>query len=148
MQELSCLRVRAILENVPHAIDFVAEEARAAGLDDRALCDIQVAVDEACANIVFHAYAGMEAGDMEISCGPDGQEFVVRVRDWGAAFDPDSIPIPNVTAPLEERTLGGLGLYLIRRSMDHVDFCFDPVVGNTLTMKKQRPVAGARAQRD
>lgn len=148
MQGPSFLRLRAVLENVPHAIDFVTEVARAAGFDDRALCDIQVAVDEACANVVFHAYAGMEPGDMEISCGPDGQEFVVRLRDWGAAFDPDSIPTPDVTAPLEERTLGGLGLYLIRRYMDHVDFCFDPVVGNTLTMKKQLTFARARVQRD
>jgi serine/threonine-protein kinase RsbW len=74
---------------------------------------------------------------MEISCRQDNEDFVICVRDWGASFDPDSIPTPDVTAPLEERTLGGLGLYLIRRYMDQVRFDFDPVEGNQLTMRKR-----------
>jgi anti-sigma regulatory factor (Ser/Thr protein kinase) len=131
------LRLKAILENIPRAIDCVAKSARAAGFDEQAQHQIQLAVDEACANVVLHAYKGMEPGDMEISCHLDGQGLVIEVRDWGRSFDPAAVPEPDVSAPLEERTLGGLGLFLIKRSMDNVQFTFDPEHGNELRMEKR-----------
>jgi serine/threonine-protein kinase RsbW len=58
------------------------------------------------------------------------------VRDWGRCFEPDGVQDPDITAPLEERTLGGLGLFLIRRYMDQVEYTFDPILGNELLMIK------------
>jgi serine/threonine-protein kinase RsbW len=127
----------AVLENIPKAMDCVAESARAAGLDEQTTREIQLAVDEACANVVAHAYVGMEAGQMEIACRLEDQDFVVGVRDWGRSFDPDAVADPNIDAPLEERTLGGLGLFLIRQVMDKVEFDFDPDLGNKITMTKR-----------
>jgi anti-sigma regulatory factor (Ser/Thr protein kinase) len=86
MQEPSTLRVKAVLKNVRDAMDFAAHRARGAGLDAAAVEQVQLAVDEACANVVEHAYVGLEPGDMEIVCGLDGPEFVVLVRDWGHRF--------------------------------------------------------------
>lgn len=103
--------------------------------------EIQVAVDEACANIVQHAYAGMEPGYMQVSCSLDGRTLVIRVRDWGRGFDPNEIEDPDVTAPLEERSLGGLGLFLIRQYMEQVQYTFDPELGNELLMTKSLNVA-------
>ena len=97
---------------------------------------VQVAVDEACANVVEHAYAGREPGTMEVSCCSDGRTFAIRVRAWGKSFEPNGVKDPNVTAPLEERTLGGLGLFLIRKYMDQVEYTFDPRLGNELLMTK------------
>jgi serine/threonine-protein kinase RsbW len=137
---MSCsktLRLRAVLENIPQAMDCVAESARTAGLDEQTTYEIQTAVDEACANVVDHAYSGMEAGDMEVTCHLDGECFTIQVRDWGRSFDPDHVQVPDVTAPLEERSLGGLGLFLIRQFMDDVKFSFDPERGNELTMTKR-----------
>ena len=68
--------------------------------------------------------------------------FVIQIRDWGQSFDPAVIPEPNVDAPLEERPLGGLGLFLIRQSMDDVQFTFDPEHGNELRMEKRLRVEG------
>jgi serine/threonine-protein kinase RsbW len=141
MHNIPTLRTKAVLENVPEAIDFVAQSARVAGFKDQALCQIQVAVDEACANVVHHAYAGMEPGDMEVSCCLDGQNFVVRVRDWGTSFDPKEVQDPDTSAPLDERTLGGLGLFLIRQFMEQVQYTFDPEMGNELMMTKRLQVA-------
>jgi serine/threonine-protein kinase RsbW len=141
MVEASVLRLEAILENVPRAIDFVTGQAQAAGFEKQALSEIQIAVDEACANIVHHAYGETEAGDLEVVCSIEGQCFVVRVRDWGKSFAPDEIDDPDVDAPLEERTLGGLGLFLIRQFMEQVEFDFDPELGNELIMSKRLPVA-------
>jgi anti-sigma regulatory factor (Ser/Thr protein kinase) len=131
------LKMPAILENIPKAMDCVARSARAAGMDEQTTHQIQLAVDEACANVVAHAYAGMQAGQMEISCTLEDQAFVVRVRDWGQSLDPDAIDDPDIDAPLEERSLGGLGLYLIRQYMDQVEFDFDPETGNELKMTKR-----------
>ena len=141
MDKPSILKMRAVLENVPKAIDCVTRSAREAGMDDRSLRQIQVAVDEACSNIIHHAYADMEAGDMEIGCEVDGDSFVVRVRDWGKSFDIDSVPEPDVRAPLEERDLGGLGIFMIRQFVDRAEFTFDPESGNELVMVKRLSVA-------
>jgi anti-sigma regulatory factor (Ser/Thr protein kinase) len=131
-------RMKAILENVPRAMACVRGSARAAGFDEQALYQIELAIDEACANVVQHAYEGVEPGDMEVCCCLEGQDFVVRIRDWGKTFNPDRVPEPDVDAPLEERTLGGLGLFLMKRYMDRVQFTFDPEGGNTLVMVKKR----------
>jgi anti-sigma regulatory factor (Ser/Thr protein kinase) len=137
MSKATSLKMKATLDNVPRAMACVRASAQAAGFDEQVLYQIELAVDEACANVVQHAYEGMEPGEMEVSCYVDGPHFVVQVRDWGHSFEPDEVPVPDVEAPLEERTLGGLGLFLIKHVMDHVQFTFDPEQGNTLVMKKK-----------
>jgi serine/threonine-protein kinase RsbW len=139
MSNESVLKLEAVLPNVPRAIDFVSEMALKAGFSAQGLNEIQIAVDEACANVVHHAYGGMEHGDMEIACRQDGQRFIIHLRDWGKSFEPEEIGDPDVCAPLEDRTLGGLGLFLIRQYMDEVHFAFDLDQGNELTMAKKLP---------
>jgi serine/threonine-protein kinase RsbW len=87
--------------------------------------------------VVEHAYRDMEAGDMKVSYTVVEQGLVVRVREWGRGFEPDAVDVPDVTAPLEERGLGGLGLFIVRRVMDDVQFSFDPEAGNELVMVKR-----------
>jgi serine/threonine-protein kinase RsbW len=134
--------MKAVLESVPRAIDCVTEWAQRAGFDERALYEIQLAVDEACANVVDHAYQGADPGDIEVSCCLDDQILTVQVRDWGKGFDLTSVEEPDLDAPLEERTLGGLGLFLVRQVMDDVQFRSDPELGNELTMSKRLHIAG------
>jgi anti-sigma regulatory factor (Ser/Thr protein kinase) len=106
------------------------------GFSEREVLRIQVAVDEACANVIEHAYSDMAPGEMEVECHCEGRDFVVRIRDWGRCFEPGCVPEPDIKAPLEERTLGGLGLFLIRKTMDSAEFSFDPILGNELVMVK------------
>jgi serine/threonine-protein kinase RsbW len=112
---------------------FVEEVSCDLGLDDRLARDLLLAVDEACINVMRHAYDG-RGGDVEVTIelADDGVRAVIR--DWGVAFDPLSVPVPDVSAPLSERTPGGLGLFLMRNVMDRVEFQFDGDNGNTLTM--------------
>jgi serine/threonine-protein kinase RsbW len=79
----------------------------------------------------------MEPGDLEVSCHVEDGTLVIQVRDWGRSFDPAGIALPDVTAPLEERDLGGLGMFLIYQFMDEVAYTFDPERGNELTMRKR-----------
>ncbi len=135
------LRMKAVLENVPRVIECVTEWAEKAGFDERALYEIQLAVDEACANVVDHAYQGADLGDIEVSCRLDDQLLTIQVRDWGAGFDMDGVEDPDLEAPLEERSLGGLGLFLVRQVMDEVQFTSDSERGNELVMSKRLHIA-------
>jgi serine/threonine-protein kinase RsbW len=137
MEEAKKRRLEAVLDNVPVAIDFVTEAARPADLDERTLYQVQLAVDEACANVVNHAYQGMEPGEMEIVCSLDDFGLSIRIRDWGSGFEVDEVSDPDVDAPLEERILGGLGLYLIRQVMDLVEYRRGSEGCNELVMTKR-----------
>ena len=116
--------------------EFVARAGYDLGLDKPEVYDLQLAVDEACANVVLHAYNG-RGGEMEITVEPAAGGVQVTIRDWGRAFDPQTVASPDIEASLEQRRLGGLGLYLMRQVMDEVDFAFDLEKGNTLTMLKR-----------
>ena len=137
MEQVATKKLKAVLESVPVAIDFVTEAAKAACLDERTLYQVQLAVDEACANVVHHAYEGMEAGDMEISYHLDGHSLSICVRDWGRGFAADEIADPNVDAPLAERTLGGLGVFLIKQVMDQFEYGRVSEGHNELVMVKR-----------
>jgi serine/threonine-protein kinase RsbW len=140
MRKVLTLRLPAVLENVPVVMDKVVEAAAKVGLDDATLQQIRLVVDEACANVVSHAYEGMEPGDMEITCSHSAEACMIQVRDWGQGFALELVPVPDLECCLDERNLGGLGLFLIRHSMDQVEYSRDAKDGNVLTMTKKLPV--------
>ena len=121
--------------------EFVTRAAEAASLDARAVYSVQMAVDEACSNIIEHAYGGEGRGNIECTCHVDEDGLTVVLRDEGRPFDPTSVPAPDLHASLEDRTGGGLGLYFMRQLMDEVHFEFAPGSGNSLTMVKRREEA-------
>jgi serine/threonine-protein kinase RsbW len=129
------------MENVPLVSQRVAAAAQEVGVGGQALYQIELAVDEACANVVEHAYAGETQGQMEVSCYLEEQVFTVLVRDWGSGFDPNAVETPDVDAPLEDRGLGGLGLFLVQQVMDDVKFSCDPHRGSELRMCKRLEIA-------
>ncbi|MFQ6100378.1 MAG: ATP-binding protein [Anaerolineae bacterium] len=118
--------------------EFTTRAAEAAGLDARAAYAVQMAVDEACSNIIEHAYGGEDRGDIECTYCINDDGLTVILRDHGCPFDPTCVPEPDLHASLENRETGGLGLYFIRQLMDEVRFEFTPDSGNVLTMMKRR----------
>jgi anti-anti-sigma factor len=116
---------------------FITTAADTAGLDERATWQLQLAVDEAATNVIQHAYDPDEPGDITLSWRCENDRFIVTLRDYGRQFDPQQVPPPDVSSSLEDRQVGGLGLYLITRLMDEVRFEFHPQSGNLLTMIKQ-----------
>lgn len=135
------LTVHARAENLARIAAFLGDVAEQWGLGPKETFDVQMAVDEACTNVIEHGYGGDERGTIEIICRQTDAGYAISIRDFGRAFDPDAVPEPDIEAPLEERPVGGLGLFFMRQLMDDVHFQFDEVQGNVLTMTKRwKPV--------
>jgi len=140
------LTVSSRTENLSRIADFVHRVAEAWGLSERETYAISMAVDEACTNVMQHAY-GEEEGPIEITFRREGDDYTVVIRDQGRPFDPSAVPEPDLEAPLEEREIGGLGLFFMRQLMDSVRFEFDPEQGNVLTMVRHGRLVTTRPSR-
>lgn len=92
------------------------------GISDQAIYDLQLAVDEACTNIITHGYADMDPGSIILDLELAPEKIVITLTDFGHAFEPGNAPTPNVDAPIEERELGGFGLFFIQQSVDQMDY--------------------------
>jgi serine/threonine-protein kinase RsbW len=99
---------------------------------------LQLAADEAASNIVEHAYANMNNGEIRITCDTRGKEIIITMHDDGIPFDPSDVKPPNLKADLSERQIGGLGIYLMRKLMDEVRYESKRGAGNLLTMRKRK----------
>jgi len=139
------LRIRGNFANIPLIIDFVAEAAQEAGLSDNESYHCQMAADEACTNVIEHAYGGDDRGDIELTCAVSPGRFVITIVDEGIPFDPEGIPEPDIPESLDKVKPGGIGLHLMRKLMDEVRFEFLPGK-NVLTMVKNANNARPGAQ--
>ena len=138
MDSSETLTVPAQFESLTEIDEFVAHAAKVAGLDARAVYAVQLAVDEACSNIIEHAYGGAGQRPISCTCQITHDGLTVILHDHGEPFDPLSVPTPDLHAGLEQRNTGGLGMYFIRELMDVVRFESAPGIGNTLTLIKRR----------
>ena len=128
----------ATYESLAAISKFVIATAEAAGLNDKATYGLQLAVDEACSNIIEYAYEDLESQGITCTCRVSDRSITITLRDEGRPFDPEEAPEPDLCSPLEERRVGGLGLYFIRELMDEVHFSCNPDGSNVLTLVKHR----------
>jgi serine/threonine-protein kinase RsbW len=133
----NCCRITlpARLDSLPALSDFVAGASRTLGIDAQSAYKLQLAVEEACANVIQHGAAGALPGQHSIAVDVcrSARTCTVTLRDRGRPFDPTSLPPPDLSPQLRKRRPGGLGIYLIRRLMDEVSYDTEDGV-NTLTM--------------
>jgi serine/threonine-protein kinase RsbW len=125
-------------KNLDDLRQFAAQAAKDAGMGDIEVYAVELAVDEACSNIIEHAYGSDKGGEIECTCTAANDCLTVILRDHGKPFDPSGVAKPNLSSGLEKRPLGGLGVYLIRQLMDEVRFESLGEAGNLLTMVKHR----------
>lgn len=118
--------------------EFVSQAVEEVGFDEATAYTILVAVDEACTNIIEHAYGGEEQGDIQCSCEVTEDSLTIILRDRGVPFDPTAIQEPNFSVPLEELECRGAGLVLIQRIMDEIHFSSTPEGENVLAMIKRK----------
>ena len=117
--------------------EFVSQFVEEAGLDETATYTVLVAVDEACTNIIEHAYGGEGRGDIQCACDVKEDTLTIILRDRGDPFDPASVPEPDFNVPLKELKFRGVGLVLMQKIMDEIEFTSTPDGENILTMIKR-----------
>jgi serine/threonine-protein kinase RsbW len=117
--------------------DFVRKVAQSAAFESFAIYSIEMAVDEACSNIIEHAYGGEGKGSIRCTCAVTEKDITIVLQDTGHSFNPTSIPQPNLSDDLDDREAHGLGLYFIHQWMDEVHF-ETTRSQNTLTMMKRK----------
>lgn len=117
--------------------EFASQAARDAGMEAADIHAVELAVDEACSNIIEHAYQDTHGGDIECTCDLGQNVLTIALRDHGRPFDPSAVTSPDLRSDLAHRKVGGLGVYLIHALMDEIRF--EPLgeSGNVLTMIKR-----------
>jgi serine/threonine-protein kinase RsbW len=135
-----------VLGDIPGIVGFVVNWLQRQGLDKYVFA-LETAVDEASTNVVKHAYAG-KGGFYQISCALRGTDIVVTIRDHGNKFDPNSVPLPEVISQLEDRKVGGLGIYMMKKMMDQVNHSYSDREGNRLDLVKKLPSKPLCQRRD
>ena len=125
----------AELESLKKFRDFITSCCAQYDISNDVVLDLKLAVDEACTNIIEHGYKGMDPGSIILSFRIETGRILVQITDFGHIFEPEAAPKPDVEAALEDRELGGLGLFLIYQTMDNIDYQSSEE-GNTLTFTK------------
>ncbi len=120
------LKVPAQIGSFDKLNEFVSKQLQEAGADARTETQILVAVEEIFVNIVNYAYEG-GAGDVEIKTfyfrrSPEEGEFRILFRDEGVPFNPLESETPDISLSAEERQVGGLGIFMVRMSIDEVKY--------------------------
>jgi serine/threonine-protein kinase RsbW len=134
---MSTRRYAAKFEKLDEVREFVGEQARAAGFDEKAVYSVQLAADEAASNIIEHAYEGNQDAIFRLRCNFSKGQLIMTFLDQGRSFDFSNVATPDITADLSKRKIGGLGIFLMHKLMDEVVYKVTDS-GNYLTLIKRK----------
>lgn len=117
------MTIEATLENIPVVTDFVNEELEQIECPMKAQIQIDIAIDELFGNIAHYAY-NPETGPatVRVEVKEDPMAVLITFMDQGIPYDPLKKEDPDVTLSLEERQVGGLGIYMVKKSMDEITY--------------------------
>jgi anti-sigma regulatory factor (Ser/Thr protein kinase) len=132
------LQTPAGFASLPVIREFVADACRRLGAPSEAVIELVQAVDEAATNVTLHGYKGV-AGPVEITVARDGDRLTVVMRDEAPPFDPTTVSPPDLSKLLKKRSIGGLGVHLMRCFTDALIYRRLPDDGNELTLVKRLP---------
>lgn len=116
------ISVEASTANLSEVRDFVAMHAQNLGMSEKDISEIRLAVDEAYTNIIKHAYKNIPAKPVQIKLGFDNTQIWISLTDEGESFDPSSYNEPDLMKRIKNKQRGGMGVYLIRKLMDNVQY--------------------------
>ena len=119
---ISSISLPAVLENLPRFLESVALCIKDQGLDAERIGDIELILEEALVNIFSYAYE-KEVGIAEVNCLLDNHDrLYIEIIDSGKPFNLLSMDDPNLNASLEDRKIGGLGIFLIKQFIDDFEY--------------------------
>jgi len=122
------LKVKSTTDNLERIREFIKAVSAQSGFSDDVIDKISLAVDEACTNIIKHAYKNSPNGDIVINAKLFDNKLTVSITDFGLDFNPDTVPVPDIKKYYQQHKVGGLGIYLMKKLMDEVKY--NPSVDN------------------
>ena len=129
-------KFEAKLSNLQSMMELIQSSAELVGFDKKDMNKIQLASEEALVNVISYAYPKDAPGVVEITCIANvNKTLVITIQDQGLEFNPLEHQDVDTTAPLEERYIGGLGIFFFLQTMDRLDYSRNGNF-NTLTMLK------------
>jgi len=130
------LIVKSKTENLSAIRDFISSNASTAGIKKEMIENIMLAVDEACTNIIKHAYKSFSDGEIKIQLKYNSKKITILIIDFGKSFDPEIVPDPDLRKYYNEGKIGGLGMYLMKTLMDEVEYISVPGKYNQVLLSK------------
>ena len=132
------LVVSAQTAELDRVVDFISDFLLRNRFDQKSILQMSVAADEIFANICRYAY-GPESGQVWIDLSMDARSSAASIRfsDCGRKFDPLSAQLPDITLPADKRAEGGLGIFMVRKLVSHIEYHHENGM-NILTITKQK----------
>ena len=130
------LTIAATVENLPAVTDFVNEQLEEMDCPMKAQMQIDIAIDELFGNIAHYAYnPDVGPATVRVEVLEDPLSVIITFIDNGMPFDPLSSEDPDITLPAEARAIGGLGILMVKKSMDEIHYRYENG-SNILTIRK------------
>jgi len=130
------MRIPSHTDNLEIVRNFVSAVAKKVGFGDSEISKIELSVDEACTNVIEHAYRHKAKQKIDVAIKIDYQKFTVIITDRGRAFNFKDVEMPDMKTYLAELRVGGLGIYLMKTLMDKVEYHSTPGKKNEVRMVK------------
>ena len=114
--------IRNQLGELERVCDLVSTLERSCQLPAQLVFDLNVVLDELLSNIINYGYDDKAPHEIRVTLSASDTAVEIRIEDDGKAFNPLAAPEPDLTLPLAERAIGGLGLHFVRKLMDDVKY--------------------------
>jgi sigma-B regulation protein RsbU (phosphoserine phosphatase) len=108
-------------DRLEEVINFAEQALKKLNIPDDCCGHVCVSLDEAVTNVIMYAYPGNK-GNVKITIEKIDDRVLVEIIDSGIPFNPLNYPVPDVSASIEKRTIGGLGIHLMRNMMDELSY--------------------------
>lgn len=129
------LIIKNDIDELNRLAEFIEELGERKGFDMALTMNLNLALEEAVSNIILYAYPKQMGEEISIKCTDINDSLVFTISDCGVEFDPTQVDEADITLSAEERGIGGLGIFLIRKIMDEVKY--ERIENkNILTIKK------------
>jgi serine/threonine-protein kinase RsbW len=136
MRKSNKISLSSSTKNLSLVREFVGKEAAESGFDDSTINQIILSVDEACTNIIKHAHKYNDKESIEVETMLENGQFKIILKYKGKAFDPNGIDNPDMKEYFSNFKVGGLGVPIMKRFMNKIEFVKKNSDTNCLTLIK------------